>query len=69
MPKVIQPRRHDKDLNVEDFWKIREEGKIQKSINQQPHVYREEEVLQRHRYQKPSEKAKVFNPLALMLRR
>jgi hypothetical protein len=33
------------------------------------HAFREEEVSQRNRYQKPSEKAKVFNPLTLMLRR
>lgn len=67
MPKVIQPRRYDKELTVEEFWRIRDEGK------QQPkptpfHAYREAEVDQRHRYQKPSEQAKTFNPLAFTLK-
>lgn len=67
MPKVIQPRRHDKELSVEEFWKIRDEGRQQRAPNAF-HAYREEEVQQRHRYQKPSEQAKTFNPLALTLR-
>lgn len=53
MPKVIQPRRHDKDLTVEEFWKIKNEAKTQKAANVF-HAYREEEVEQRHRFQKPS---------------
>lgn len=68
MPKVIQPRRHDKELTVEDFWKIKDEGRVQKTPNVF-HAYREDEVAERHRYKKPSEQAKSFNPLGLILKR
>ena len=68
MPKVIQPRRHDKELTVEEFWKVKDEGRIQKTPNVF-HAYREDEVAERHRYKKPSEQAKSFNPLALILKR
>lgn len=67
MPKVIQPRRHDKELSAEEFWKIKNEGRQQRTASAF-HAYRENEVENRHRYQKPSEQAKHFNPLALTLR-
>jgi len=38
-------------------------------VTSAPRPYKEEEVAQRHRYKKPSEQAKTFNPLALLLRR
>jgi hypothetical protein len=43
MPKVIQPRRHDKQLTAEEFWKIRDEGKQPKQVNAFQR-FREEEV-------------------------
>ena len=68
MPKVIQPRRHDKELTVEEFWKIKNEAKTQKAVNVF-HAYREDEVEQRHRFAKPSEEAKTFNPLSYILKK
>lgn len=66
MPKLIQPRRHDKALTAQQFWDIRNQ---QKSLKQHtPQAYREEEVNLRHRFQKPSEKAKTFNPLSYFLK-
>jgi hypothetical protein len=53
---------------VEEFWKIRDEGKQQRQDNPF-HAYRENEIEQRHRYMKPSEQAKTFDPLALTLKR
>ncbi len=50
MPRVIQPRRHDKELTVEDFWKIRDQGKTNNNALAPHHAFREEEVLLRHRF-------------------
>ena len=41
MPKIIQPKRHDKSLNVDDYWQIRNEHKKNQSVRAVPPVYRE----------------------------
>lgn len=67
MPKVIQPRRHDKSLSAEQFWEIRNQQKAPLAPMPAP-VYREEEIASRYRFKKPSELAKTFNPLGYFYR-
>lgn len=67
MPKVIQPRRHDKSLSAEQFWEIRNQQKAPSVLLAVP-AYREEEIASRYRFQRPSEQAKSFNPLAYFYR-
>lgn len=43
MPRVIQPRRHDKTLDVEEFWNIRNLAK-KAQVASAPRPYKEEEV-------------------------
>lgn len=69
MPKIIQPRRHSKSISVEDFWSLREQQKERTEQKQSEPIYKEEEVENRHRYLRPSEQAKRFNPLAYTFRR
>lgn len=67
MPKVIQPRRHDKSLSVDQYWGIRDQQKAAVAPVPTP-AFREEEIASRYRFQKPSDQAKSFNPLAYFLR-
>lgn len=66
MPKVIQPRRHDKTLSVQQFWDIRDMNKAP-VVARPAQAHREQEVSLRHRFKKPSEQAKIFNPLSYFL--
>ena len=69
MPKVIHPRRHDKGLSVEQFWAIKDEHKTQEKIKPNVMANREEQVHQRHRYQRQKDLVKNFDPLAYFLRK
>ena len=65
MPKVIAPRRTNKNITAEEYWNIK--SQLKKSTEFRPINYREDEVERRHRYTRPSEQAKIFNPLLYFL--
>ena len=65
MPKIIAPRRTNKEISAEEYWNIREEFK--KKAEDRIINYREDEVERRHRYTRPTEEAKTFTPLLYFL--
>ena len=65
MQKIIPPKRLDKGTTAEEYWSTKEQ--FSRKVERVPVKYLDEEVSQRHRYVKPTEQAKSFNPLHYFL--